>query len=768
MRSGLDTKRFLLSIAKSPCGLRVFRNSLRSFRDDLIPLFWIGELVNNISKIVFPRLPLLLSFLANFAIWHFIWIVAIFYLGSFDADRTVRFIVYAGGIWATVALLALALQLSWYAGPIRLIRAANAGEEISSTRLLQTLRACLALPLRATLMFAAAWLIGWLALAGALVGEGLDLLSSTTVSVGGLAGFIAVPMNIYGMFTNYLGPLTVELSKRASERDLVIAGHGLALRKKLMIAFSLFPLGYTVWLGGMAFYTGMNEGLREARRGAENAIDHVLLNSPAPADELFVASLRQDLARVATIYESEFFLYGADQTLLFSSAKNDKLFFSDSARGGANPKLASAIRDGSYYDAENDVLGVCKAAGAYTLCASRDARTFAAYLPVFLIWMAIFVLAALLVGGILSFYFSTTIARSVQRLTGMVGYVEQGDLSRRTGVESLDEIGQLSQVLSRFFARLASKVEDIRSIARRVEGQNGRLASTANGFAEGAQNQAAATEQASASVEEMNAAIEEVAQKVREQSDTIGNINSVLQQELKVLIEELSEQTGRVKISAANSMERAVQADNASREAIEGMRRIVNAADNIMKMLGIINEIAERTTLLALNASIEAARAGDAGRGFAVVADEISSLADRSSKAAREIEKLLRISTESVHSGTERVTGLNATIGQIREEASHVNASGDTMQDLAVKQADLNARVQSALLRIDEMVRAVATSQDEQGRAATEMMNTVGSMSGSAQQTSDHSASMVQSVGLMAEEAKLLARTVEEFRIAAG
>ncbi|MEQ9365182.1 MAG: hypothetical protein RIF32_13120, partial [Leptospirales bacterium] len=233
------------------------------------------------KKLKFPLIALVLSFLANFAIWHFIWIVANLYLGKFDPERLVRFIAYALAIWTAVALLATLVQLTWFLVPRRVVRALNAGTDVSSPELVAALRRCLDLPLRATLLFALSWLVGWLLLWGAMIGEGLDLLSATTVSVGGLAGFIAVPMNIYGMFANYLGPLTVELSKETAARDLPVQGHGLPLRKKLMIAFSLFPLGYTVWLGGMAFYTGINEGLREAELGAGNTIEHLIAETPA-------------------------------------------------------------------------------------------------------------------------------------------------------------------------------------------------------------------------------------------------------------------------------------------------------------------------------------------------------------------------------------------------------------------------------------------------------------------------------------------------------
>jgi len=270
-------------------------------------------------------------------------------------------------------------------------------------------------------------------------------------------------------------------------------------------------------------------------------------------------------------------------------------------------------------------------------------------------------------------------------------------------------------------------------IARRLDGTTEIMTDTAGVFAEGAQGQAASVEEITSTVEEMAASGEGVYNMAKVQVDLARTVNG----EMENLYRIVNSVDGNMKavLAIRDSLNAMVER---SKEELGVTREMMNSATStfrdVQDTVNVIQDISDQINLLSLNASIEAARAGDHGRGFAVVADEIGKLADSTSENAKAINSMfLRSNTEIERS----YGGLEAFIESLNQMITHIadiSARIDGVMSLAHQDMELNQRARDSLQEILKGADGILAAVDEQKLAFDEISRSIAHINQRAQE----------------------------------
>src|SRR5882757_6358819 len=228
--------------------------------------------------------------------------------------------------------------------------------------------------------------------------------------------------------------------------------------------------------------------------------------------------------------------------------------------------------------------------------------------------------------------------------SGVAGKLADGDLDARFGIDSGDELGDLSHSLDRMREAFAKMIGDIRSTSASMSASSAEIA-------QGNADLSNRTEQQASSLEQTAASMEELSSTVKNNASTARQANQL----------------------AASASEAAARGGHAVGQVVTTMGEIQASSRKIAEIIGVIDGIAFQTNILALNAAVEAARAGEQGRGFAVVAGEVRNLAQRSAQAAREIKQLISESMTKVASGARRVSDAGTTMRELVAQVNRVS-----------------------------------------------------------------------------------------------
>ena len=187
------------------------------------------------------------------------------------------------------------------------------------------------------------------------------------------------------------------------------------------------------------------------------------------------------------------------------------------------------------------------------------------------------------------------------------------------------------------------------------------------------------------------------------------------------------------------------------RESAETITELGKRSDEIGEIIGVIDDIADQTNLLALNAAIEAARAGEQGRGFAVVADEVRKLAERTTKATAEIAGMIK--------GIQKDT--SGAVSSMEEGTKQVEAG----MELAVKAGDSLTSIVSVVSEVQKMIEQIATASDEQSAAAEQISGNVGNIASVSKQSAQSAEQMAATAEELNRQTDALNELVSRFKL---
>jgi len=302
-------------------------------------------------------------------------------------------------------------------------------------------------------------------------------------------------------------------------------------------------------------------------------------------------------------------------------------------------------------------------------------------------------IASIAIGLVLSVLLGFVITRSISRGVAVLGdaasKLADGDLTARAELDGKDELGELARAFNKMAQEFSSLIAQVRTAADQVSHATATLSATSEQVARVSGGQTEQAASAASAIEELNSAVKEIAQKAQGVVSAANAASSA------------SSQGQDVVNNAVRGIQQVAQTVGESAQLIASLGQ---RSDQIGQIIRVIKDIADQTNLLALNAAIEAARAGEQGRGFAVVADEVRKLAERTTGATSEISAMI----SAIQSETESAVGA-------MEKGSKQAGQGVELANQAVHSLQ---QINDSVTNVVDMIQQIAAATTSQSEAS--------------------------------------------------
>ncbi|MEW5757567.1 MAG: methyl-accepting chemotaxis protein [Pseudomonadota bacterium] len=331
-----------------------------------------------------------------------------------------------------------------------------------------------------------------------------------------------------------------------------------------------------------------------------------------------------------------------------------------------------------------------------------------------------------------------SISKPIERVVERLRDISEGagDLTVTLPAEGRDEFGELAKLFNRFVAKLRDVMSSVVAPAEQLSHASGRLAQVTETTTRAIERQKMETTHLATAMHEMSATSREVAHHAEHGAEAAAKTKA-------------EAMTGKQVVDEAVASINALAAEIA--RAAEVIARLEQESQSIGSVLDVIQGIAEQTNLLALNAAIEAARAGEHGRGFAVVADEVRTLASRTHDSTREIHAMI----ERLQAGTrEAVSVMHRSSEQAGRSVAHATRAGDSLHSIA-----------EAIVSISDMTHQVASASEEQTAVANEISRSITAISDDSEATTHGVRETQAASDELVRLSEQLKRLVGQFRV---